>query len=329
MLYDGNFLPSNIAKTYLGTAPKLIDEACVVSSKPTDGDDCDLIMILSTSNVDQRLHLIQTEFPNQSSLQVLNGKSSCSIEKSTQLYKSFLYHTERKGISIRKHVGGPVRLSPTLDDFLSLEGTLPKKRKSVVFLPNSKDENNLVALYITNDEDDEKKAICWKNYSQPTRGGTFYRKPELQKEQLLTDLVKCVYVTAKILKIVNEANFLPGQICPHAVSKHLQKLQDANMHTNGTRFVNKAAKISAQLDFLTSPQTGDAQFNLLGHPCCYHIDNNNQGSALESKGFFVVTTDASIGTGRGGLLPPNRLRGGVGVASALVGVVKCPKKDKT
>ena len=45
----GNFLPSNIAKTYLGTAPKLIDEACVVSSKPTDCDDCDLIMILSTT----------------------------------------------------------------------------------------------------------------------------------------------------------------------------------------------------------------------------------------------------------------------------------------
>ena len=129
-----------------------------------------------------------------------------------------------------------------MDDFLSLEGIFPKKRKSVVFLPNSKDENNLVALYITNDEDDEKKAICWKNYSQPTRGGTFYRKPELQKEQLLTDLVKCVYVTAKILKIVNEANFLPGQVCPHALSKHLKKLQDANMHTNGTRFVNKTVK---------------------------------------------------------------------------------------
>ena len=286
MLYDGNFLPSNIAKTYLGSAPKLIDEACVVSSKPREGDDCDLIMILSTSNVDQRLHLIQTEFPNQSSLQVLNGKSSLSIQKSTQLYKSFLYHTERKGISIRKHVGGPVRLSPALDDFLSLEGTFPKKRKSVVFLPNSKDENNLVALYITND-DEEKKAICWKKYSQPTRGGKFFRKPELQKEQLLTDLVKCVYVTAKILKIVNEANFLPGQVCPHAVTKHLKKLQDANIHTNGTRYLNKSAKISAQLDFITSPETGDAQFNLLGHPCCYHIDNNSQGSALESKGFFI------------------------------------------
>ena len=120
---------------YLGSAPTLIDEACVVSSKPRVGDDCDLIMILSTSNVDQRLHLIQTEFPYQSSLQVLNGKSSLSIEKSTQLYKSLLYHTERKGISIWKHVGGPVRLSPILDDFLSTEGTFPKKRKSVVFLP--------------------------------------------------------------------------------------------------------------------------------------------------------------------------------------------------
>ena len=145
----------------------------------------------------------------------------------------------------------------------------------------------------------------------------------------MIDLVKFVYVTAKILKIVNEANFLPGQVCPHAVTKHLKKLKDANMHTNGTRYLNKAANISAQLNFRTSPETGAAQFNLLGHPCCYHIDNNSQGSALESKGFFVVTTDASIGTGRGGRLPPNRLRGGVGVASALVGVVKCPPKDKT
>ena len=68
VLYDGNFLPSNIARSYLESAPKLIDEACVVSSKPRDGDDFDLIMILSTSNVDQRLHLIQTEFPNQFSL---------------------------------------------------------------------------------------------------------------------------------------------------------------------------------------------------------------------------------------------------------------------
>ena len=137
VLYDGNFLPSNIAKTYLGSAPKLIDEACVVSSKPRDGDDDDLIMILSTStsNVDQRLHLIQTEFPNQSSLQVLNGRSSLSIETSTRLYKSLLYHKGRKGISIWKHVDGPVRFSPTLDDFLSIEGTFPKKRKSVVFLP--------------------------------------------------------------------------------------------------------------------------------------------------------------------------------------------------
>ena len=94
--------------------------------------------------------------------------------------------------------------------FLSRHPWGPKQQqKLVVFLTNSQDENNLLLLYISNAT---KEAICLKKYNQPTRGGTFFRQPKLEKEQVLTDLVKCVYLTAKILQLVNDVNFLPSLV---------------------------------------------------------------------------------------------------------------------
>ena len=288
-------------------------------------------MILATSNVNSKLHLIQTEFPNQESVRYLNGGKTRNKTASNKLYTECILASEKNGISVRKNVGGPIRRTQVMEDLLSKPGSFPKKRRSIVFLKNSKDENNLITLYIQNKKQEKKdckndktkpeqKAIFMSKYNQPTRGGTFLRKPELCDEQVLLDLVEATFVTAKILEQVNITNAitntLPGAIQPNAVAQHLAELDEAYQHTQTIFYNNKAerksARKSAMLDYISNETKGSSKFHLVAHACAYHTDNNCGGSSLESKAFFS-TSNLINGTGRGGILP-TRLRGGAVVA---------------
>ena len=292
----------------LATLPKHLDGACVVSSATKPKDGYHLILILATSNVVGRYHLIQTEFANKSSLERLNSEKGFK-KHSRPLYDKCLTASERHGLCVRANVGGPVRLTSALDDFLSLPGIFPKKRTSVAFLNINTNRNKLIGLYIGNTKEE---AIIW-DYNQPTRGGTFHRKPLLKKEQILLDLVECTFVTAKLLEAINNTNLLEGKICPHAVEQHLGELKGAYKYAADSKYRDKKQYPSLILDYITDAKLGSSKFHLVAHPCAYHIDKNCKGSSLESKAFFAVKSDVSIGTGRGGILP-TRLRGGVTVA---------------
>ena len=302
----------------LGTLPKHLDGACVVSSATKPKDGYNLILILATSNVVGRYHLIQTEFANKRSLERLNSEEGFKIH-SRPLYDKCLAASERHGLSVRAYVGGPVRLTSALDDFLSLPGIFPKKRTSVAFLNINTNKNKLIGLYIENKKEGNKKeghtteeAIIW-DYNQPSRGGIFHRKPIVKKEQILLDLVECTFVTAKLLEAINNTNILEGKICPHAVDQHLGELNGAYKYAADSKYKDKKQYQSLILDYITDAKLGSSKFHLVAHPCAYHIDKNCQGSSLESKAFFAVKSDVSIGTGRGGIIPA-RLRGGATVA---------------
>lgn len=284
-------------------------------------------MILATSNVNSKLHLIQTEFPNQESVRYLNGGKTRNKTASNKLYTDCIMASDKNGISVRKDVGGPLRRTQVMEDLLSRPSSFPKKRRSVVFLKNSKDKNNLITLYIQNKEKKkkdcrndktkpEKRAIFMSKYNQPTRGGTFLRKPELRDEQVLLDLVEATFVTAKILEQVNITNTitntLPGAIQPNAVAQHLAELDEAYKHTQTLFYNNKTERKSAMLDYISNEKKGSSKFHLVAHACAYHTDNNCGGSSLESKAFFS-TSNLTNGKGRGGILP-QRLRGGAVVA---------------
>jgi hypothetical protein len=170
--------------------------------------------------------------------------------------------------SNRRNSSGPTKLNTNTLNFFRYHGSLPRKVGGVHFIQQ---ETSWVAIYIS-PFGPERKAVVYKGYTQPVRGGNFVLPPTVMKRNpFMFDFMKAKILTALVGRSLE--NILGIGISTNSISETIWQLREASeLITKRNQVVeNKIAGVELEHAILAMVGAYN-RCSLVEYPTAYHVD---------------------------------------------------------
>jgi hypothetical protein len=211
-----------------------------------------------------------------------------------------LYHDLRSCLpsgyeSNRKNSSGPTKLNTNTLNFFKYHGSLPRKVGGVHFIQQ---ETYWIAIYISPYGPD-RKAVVYKGYTQPVRGGNFVVPPTImQRNPFMFHFMKAKILTALVGRSLE--NILGVGISTNSISETIWQLGVASeLITRRNQLVGTQIA-GVELENAILAMVG--AFNrcsLVEYPTAYHVDRfakTNLEDFLKSYAIPGVRWELSMNT---------------------------------